>query len=293
MVNNKRFSLRSISLFGIINTLILTCLAIITVYPVVYITAVSLSATSEVVQGNITLFPKGFNLDAYAQVLNDDRVPRAYLNTIFYTALGTAINLLLTAVAAYPLARKNFFGRKFFLLAIIMTMFLNPGIIPNYLIVSELGLLDSVWALVLPNAIWTFELLILKSFYENMSESLREAAVVDGASEYRILFQIVLPLSKPALASIGLFYFMGHWNSFFIPLIYLNDANMYPLQVVLRDMLIFSENGSNPSLVDASALAPQAMKNATIVLSMIPVLLIYPFAQKYFAKGVMLGSEKG
>lgn len=174
-----------------------------------------------------------------------------------------------------------------------MTMFLNPGIIPNYLIVSELGLLDSVWALVLPNAIWTFELLILKSFYENMSESLREAAVVDGASEYRILFQIVLPLSKPALASIGLFYFMGHWNSFFIPLIYLNDANMYPLQVVLRDMLIFSENGSNPSLVDASALAPQAMKNATIVLSMIPVLLIYPFAQKYFAKGVMLGSEKG
>lgn len=293
MVNNKRFSLRNISLFGIINTLILTCLAIITVYPVVYITAVSLSATSEVVQGNITLFPKGFNLDAYAQVLNDDRVPRAYLNTIYYTALGTAINLLLTAVAAYPLARKNFFGRKFFLLAIIMTMFLNPGIIPNYLIVSELGLLDSVWALVLPNAIWTFELLILKSFYENMSESLREAAVVDGASEYRILFQIVLPLSKPALASIGLFYFMGHWNSFFIPLIYLNDANMYPLQVVLRDMLIFSENGSNPSLVDASALAPQAMKNATIVLSMIPVLLIYPFAQKYFAKGVMLGSEKG
>jgi putative aldouronate transport system permease protein len=293
MVNNKRFSLRNISLFGIINTLILTCLAIITVYPIVYITAVSLSATSEVVQGNITLFPKGFNLDAYVQVLNDDRVPRAYLNTIFYTALGTAINLLLTAVAAYPLARKNFFGRKFFLLAIIMTMFLNPGIIPNYLIVSELGLLDSVWALVLPNAIWTFELLILKSFYENMSESLREAAVVDGASEYRILFQIVLPLSKPALASIGLFYFMGHWNSFFIPLIYLNDANMYPLQVVLRDMLIFSENGSNPSLVDASALAPQAMKNATIVLSMIPVLLIYPFAQKYFAKGVMLGSEKG
>ncbi|EHB63545.1 MULTISPECIES: carbohydrate ABC transporter permease [Paenibacillus] len=290
---NKRFSLRNISLFGVVNTIILTCLAIITVYPVIYITAVSLSATSEVVQGNVTLFPKGFNLDAYAQVLNDDRVPRAYLNTIMYTALGTAINLLLTAVAAYPLARKNFFGRKFFLLAIIITMFLNPGIIPNYLIVSELGLLNSVWALVLPNAIWTFELLILKSFYENMSESLREAAVVDGASEYRILFQIVIPLSKPALASIGLFYFMGHWNSFFIPMIYLNDSVLYPLQVVLRDMLIFSENGSNPSLVDAAALAPQAMKNATIVLSMIPVLLIYPFAQKYFAKGVMLGSEKG
>lgn len=293
MVNKKRFNLRNISLFDIINTLILTCLAIVMVYPIIYIAAVSFSSTSEVVQGNITLFPKGFNLDAYVQVLNDDRVPRAYLNTIFYTFLGTSINLLFTAVAAYPLARKDFFGRKFFLLAITITMFLNPGIIPNYLVVSELGLLNSVWALVLPNAIWTFELLILKSFYENMSESLREAAVVDGASEYRVLFQIVIPLSKPALASIGLFYFMGHWNSFFIPLIYLNDASMYPLQVVLRDMLIFSENGNNPSLVDSAALAPQAMKNATIVLSMIPVLLIYPFAQKYFAKGVMLGSEKG
>ncbi|WP_082112202.1 carbohydrate ABC transporter permease [Paenibacillus sp. DMB20] len=269
------------------------CLSVVILYPIIYITAVSFSDTASVLQGKVTLLPKGFNLDAYAQVLKDERIPRAYLNTIFYTTLGTTINLLMTAIAAYPLARKDFFGRKFFLLAIVMTMFLNPGIIPNYLIVQELGLIDSVWALVLPNAIWTFELIILKSFYENMSEALREAAVVDGASEYRILFQIMIPLSKPALASIGLFYFMGHWNSFFIPLIYLNDATMYPLQVVLRDMLIFADSSNNTNLVDAAALAPQAMKNATIVLSMIPVLLIYPFAQKYFAKGVMLGSEKG
>ncbi|UVI30729.1 carbohydrate ABC transporter permease [Paenibacillus spongiae] len=285
--------LRSISLFQIINTILLVCLAVATIYPILYITAVSLSDTSYVVRGEVTLLPKGFNFGAYKEVLMDNRIPRAYLNTIYYTVLGTVINLLMTAVAAYPLSRRTFFGRKFFMLAIIITMFLNPGIIPNYVIVQNLGLLDSVWALVLPNAIWTFELLILKSFYESMSGSLREAAVVDGASEYRILFNIVIPLSKPALASIGLFYFMGHWNSFFIPMIYLNDAAMYPLQVVLRDMLIFNEGGNNPSLVDAAALAPQAMKNATIVLSMIPVLMIYPFAQKYFAKGVMLGSEKG
>ena len=285
--------LKNISLFSIINTIILLCLSIVVLYPIIYITAVSFSDTSAVVQGKVSLFPIGFNLDAYVQVLQDARIPRAYMNTIFYTALGTTVNLLLTAICAYPLSRKNFFGRKFFMLAIILTMFLNPGIIPNYLIVQELGLIDSVWALVLPNAIWTFELIILKTFYENMSESLREAAYVDGASEYRILFQIMLPLSKPALASIGLFYFMGHWNSFFIPLIYLNDATMYPLQVVLRDMLIFADSGNNQNLVDASALAPQAMKNATIVLSMIPVLILYPFAQKYFAKGVMLGSEKG
>lgn len=292
MVTKASF-LRKLSVFQIINTFLLICLAVIMVYPVLYITVISISDTASVVQGKVFLFPKGINFDAYKQVLEDNRIPRAYLNTVYYTALGTFTNLSITAVAAYPLARKTFFGRKFFMIAIVITMFLNPGIIPNYVIVQNLGLLDSVWALVLPNAIWTFELLILKSFYENMSESLREAAVVDGASEYRILFNIVLPLSKPALASIGLFYFMGHWNSFFIPLIYLNDAEMYPLQVVLRDMLIFDEGGANPSLVDASALAPQAMRNATIVLSMIPVLIVYPFAQKYFAKGVMLGSEKG
>ncbi|MFC7680383.1 carbohydrate ABC transporter permease [Paenibacillus sp. GCM10028914] len=285
--------MKNFSLFSVINGIILLCLSVVILYPIIYITAVSFSDTSAVVQGKVSLFPVGFNLNAYMEVLKDARIPRAYMNTVFYTALGTTVNLLLTAICAYPLSRKDFFGRKFFMLAIILTMFLNPGIIPNYLIVQELGLIDSVWALVLPNAIWTFELIILKSFYENMSESLREAAVVDGASEYRILFQIIIPLSKPALASIGLFYFMGHWNSFFIPLIYLNEATMYPLQVVLRDMLIFADSSNNQNLVDASALAPQAMKNATIVLSMIPVLLLYPFAQKYFAKGVMLGSEKG
>ncbi|WJH35936.1 carbohydrate ABC transporter permease [Paenibacillus sp. CC-CFT747] len=178
------------------------------------------------------------------------------------------------------------------MIAIVLTMFLNGGIIPTYLIVQKLHMIDSIWAIVIPNAIWTMELLILKSFYENMSGSLRESALIDGASEYRILFSIILPLSKPALASIGLFYFMGHWNSFFIPMIYLNDTKLYPLQVVLRDMLFFDTTQQN-SLVDQSAITPQAMKNATIFVSMVPVLLVYPFAQKYFAKGIMLGSEKG
>ncbi len=287
MVGQRRFSF-----FDAINAVLLTLLAISTVYPVVYILAVSLSDTALVTQGKVWLWPRGLNFDAYAEVLSDNRIPRAYLNTIFYTALGTFINLLFTAVAAYPLSQRGFFGRKYFMFAIVLTMFLNPGIIPNYMIVKELGLLDTVWALVIPNAIWTFELIILKSFYENMSTQIREAALIDGASEFRILFNMVIPLSKPALASIGLFYFMGHWNSFFLPMIYLTDQTMHPLQVVLRGMLIFSE-GNNAGLVDAAALAPQSLKNATIVLSMIPVLMIYPFAQKYFAKGVMLGSEKG
>ena len=287
MVGESRFSF-----FGILNFLVLSIIACITLYPIVYILAISLSDTASVAQGNVFLWPKGLNFDAYVDVLKDKRIPRAYLNTIYYTAFGTFINLLITSIAAYPLSNPNFIWRKYWMFGIVLTMFLNPGIIPNYLVVSQLGLTDTVWALVIPNAIWTMELIILKSFYEGMSSQIREAALIDGASEYRILFNIVIPLSKPALASIGLFYFMGHWNSFFLPMIYLNDSTMYPLQVVLRDMLIFSE-GNNSGLVDAAALSPQAKKNATIVLTMIPVLMIYPFVQKYFAKGVMLGSEKG
>ncbi|OUS74809.1 sugar ABC transporter permease [Paenibacillus sp. MY03] len=287
MVGQARFTF-----FGVINAIMLVGVAIATLYPVLYIAAVSLSDTASVSQGQVWLLPIGLNFEAYAEVLKDDKIPRAYLNTIFYTAFGTFVNLLMTAIAAYPLANRDLVFRKFWMLMIVLTMFLSPGIIPNYLIVQQLGLIDSVWALVLPNAIWTFELIILKTFYENMSSQIREAALIDGASEFRILFNIVIPLSKPAMASIGLFYFMGHWNSFFLPMIYLNDQALYPLQVVLRGMLIFNE-GSTAGLVDKAALAPQAMKNATIVLAMIPVLIVYPFAQKYFAKGVMLGSEKG
>ncbi|MDF2646762.1 MAG: sugar transporter permease [Paenibacillus sp.] len=291
MVKRKAFQNRW-TLFDMILTLALSIVAIVTVYPVLYIVVISFSDTASIVQNKVFLWPKGFNLDAYKEILASPKIPRAYMNTILYTVVGTAINLLMTAVAAYPLSRPGFFGRKYFMIAIVLTMFLNGGMIPTFLIVQKLHLIDSMWALVIPNAIWTIELLILKSFYEAMSSSLRESAVIDGASEYRILFSIIIPLSKPALASIGLFYFMGHWNSFFLPMIYLNDMKLYPLQVVLRDMLFF-DMSKESGLVDQAALAPQAVKNATIFISMVPVLLIYPFAQRYFAKGIMLGSEKG
>lgn len=287
MVGEKRWSL-----FTIFNTLVLTAVAAATLYPVIYIIAISFSESSAIAQGKVFLWPVGFNFDAYRYIFAEDRIPAAYLNTILYTALGTLINLVMTAVAAYPLSRPGLFWRKFFVIGIVLTMFLNGGMIPTYLVVDKLGLLDSIWAIVLPNAIWTMELLILKSFYENMSESLRESAILDGASEFRILWSIIIPLSKPALASIGLFYFMGHWNSYFLPMIYLNDVDKYPLQVVLRDMLIL-QYAEESQVEGTKALTPDAIKNATIFISMIPVLLIYPFAQKYFAKGVMLGSEKG
>lgn len=280
-----------VSLFSILNYILLLTIAGVTLYPIVHIVAVSFSDTASIVQGKVTVWPRGWSIAAYHEILFTDRVPRAFFNTILYTGLGTLINLLMTAIAAYPLSRSGFFGRKYFMILIVLTMFLNGGIIPNYLIVQKLGMIDSMWALVIPNAIWTFELLLLKSFYENMSESLRESAIMDGASELRVLFSIVIPLSKPALASIGLFYFMGHWNSFFLPLLYLNDVKLFPLQLVLRDMLIY--DAVQEARGGAGKLTSEAMKNATIFITMIPVMLVYPFAQKYFAKGVMLGAEKG
>jgi putative aldouronate transport system permease protein len=283
---------KKISIFDVINTIILIFIAFITFYPVLYIVSVSFSDTTSIVQNKVRFFPKGFNLEAYKFILQDVRIPKAYLNTIIYTAAGTLVNVLMTAFGAYPLSKKGFFGKKFFTAAIVFTMFFNGGMIPNYIIVQKLGLIDTIWALIIPNAIWTMELLILKGFYESIPPALYESAIVDGASEYKILFKIMLPLSKAALASIALFYFMGHWNSFFIPLIYLNDAKKFPLQLVLREMLIF-DTAKESNLIDQSTMTPEAMKNATIFVSMIPVLIIYPFAQKYFVKGVMVGSVKG
>jgi len=288
VVGEKKFSL-----FSMINTFILACVAVVILYPIIQIVSISFSEPSAVIQGRVYLWPIGLNFDAYLEIAKDHRIPRSYLNTILYTAVGTFINLAMTAVAAYPLSRRHLFGRKFWIIMIVLTMFINGGMIPTYLVVREVGLLNSMWALVIPNAIWTFELLIMKSFFENMSESLRESAVIDGASEYRILWSIMLPLAKPALASIGLFYFMGHWNSYFLPMIYLRDTEMYPVQVVLRDLLIKTSATETMGAEGTVALPPEAVKNAIIVVTMVPVLIIYPFAQKYFAKGVMLGAEKG
>jgi len=283
---------KKLTLFDCINTLLMLIVFVVTIYPIIYIVSISFSDTFYIVQNKITFFPRGFNIEAYKSILKNVKIPRAYLNTIIYTAIGTSINLLLTAISAYPLSRKGFFGRKIFMAMIVITMFFSGGMIPTYILVRSLNMIDTIWALVIPNAIWTIELLIMKSFYESLSSSLIESAKIDGASEYRILFQIIMPLSTAALASIALFYFMGHWNSFFIPLIYLNDMKKLPLQVVLRSMLI-DDTAKDANLVDASRITSEAMKNATIFISMVPVLMIYPFAQKYFVKGVMLGSVKG
>ncbi len=284
---NKR-----LEIFDVIITLVMLVVLAATLYPLLYIVSVAFSDPFYVAQNKITFYPRGFTIEALNMIFANERVPRAYLNTILYTFTGTSVNLLLTAISAYPLSRKKFFGRKVYLRLIVFTMLFSGGMIPSYIIVSKLGLIDSMWALVFPNAVWTFELLIMKSFYEGMPEELHEAGIIDGASELRMMFQIFIPLSKPALASIGLFYFMGHWNSFFIPMIYINSAKKFPLQVILRDMLI-ENTVMRTTDVESGKMTPEILKNATIFVTMIPVLMVYPFAQKYFTKGVMIGSIKG
>lgn len=279
-------------LFDIFIALVMGLILIVILYPMLNIIAISFSSSAHVVQRSVTVFPRGFTLDAYREIFLSPKIPRAYMNTFIYTGLGTAINILMTILTAYPLSKSHLVGRKGFMTMIMLTMFFSGGMIPTYIVVRTLGMINTIWSLLLPNAIWTIELLILMSFFRSLPSAIYESAVIDGASEYRILWQLYVPLSKASLASIGLFYFMGHWNSYVLPFLYLNDQSMYPIQLVLKDMLL-DETSSISNMVTTSAFTPTSLKNAVIFISMIPVMIIYPFVQRYFVQGVMIGSVKG
>lgn len=279
-------------LFDIIVTLVMVSILVVILYPMLNIIAISFSSSAHVVQRSVTVFPRGFTLDAYREIFLSPKIPRAYMNTFIYTGLGTAINILMTILTAYPLSKSHLVGRKGFMTMIMLTMFFSGGMIPTYIVVRTLGMINTIWSLLLPNAIWTIELLILMSFFRSLPSAIYESAVIDGASEYRILWQLYVPLSKASLASIGLFYFMGHWNSYVLPFLYLNDQSMYPIQLVLKDMLL-DETSSISNMVTTSAFTPTSLKNAVIFITMIPVMIIYPFVQRYFVQGVMIGSVKG
>lgn len=279
-------------LFDIFIALVMGLILIVILYPMLNIIAISFSSSAHVVQRSVTVFPRGFTLDAYREIFLSPKIPRAYMNTFIYTGLGTAINILMTILTAYPLSKSHLVGRKGFMTMIMLTMFFSGGMIPTYIVVRTLGMINTIWSLLLPNAIWTIELLILMSFFRSLPSAIYESAVIDGASEYRILWQLYVPLSKASLASIGLFYFMGHWNSYVLPFLYLNDQSMYPIQLVLKDMLL-DETSSISNMVTTSAFTPTSLKNAVIFITMIPVMIIYPFVQRYFVQGVMIGSVKG
>ncbi|EGG35678.1 carbohydrate ABC transporter permease [Paenibacillus sp. HGF5] len=278
-------------IFNAIIYVILGICGLVAILPILYVVSVSITPFGEVLRnGGFILFPKEITFSAYRTLLTESNIPKAFQITVLITVIGTAVNLVLTGLMAYPLSRRNLPGRNFFLLMIVFTLLFSGGLIPTYLVVKSMGLLDSIWAMILPNAVWSFNVLIMKSFFEGLPEELFESARMDGAKEFRILLQIVTPLSLPVLLTVGLFYLVGHWNEFFQAIFYVTDRTLYPLQVVVREILMQSQQ----PLENAENMMPtQTMQMASVMIASLPVIVIYPFLQKHFTKGMLLGSIKG
>ncbi|CAL4860997.1 carbohydrate ABC transporter permease [Microbacterium sp. MM2322] len=287
-----RFNTPGGRVFDVVNVVLLTVLGIVALLPFVYVAAGSFATESELATRSFFLWPETFSLRAYESILTSPAFLRAMVTTILVTAVGTVIQLLLTASMAYPLSKANLPGRRVLLSLIVFTMVFSGGMIPTFLMVKDLGLLDTYWALILPLAINPFSLIIIKNFFQQLPNELEESAKIDGANELQTLWSVILPLSKPVLATFALFYAVGIWNDFMSPLLYLNDNSMWTLQMFLRQVTV----ATDLSIVEAdpSQLPPaQGIKFAVIVVATLPILLFYPFLQKHFAKGMLIGSVKG
>jgi putative aldouronate transport system permease protein len=276
----------------------LTMVLLVVLLPLLYIVSSSFSSPQAVVSGKVWLFPVQFTLDGYKAVFNNPQIGTGFMNSLYYTVVGTLINVVLTVMLAYPLARRTFYGRNFFMVLLVITMMFEGGLIPYYLVVKELSLLDTRWAMILPGALAVFQVIIARTFFQtSIPEELSEAADLDGCSDIRFIFSIVLPLSKPILAVMMLMYAVGHWNAYFDALIFLRSPDLFPLQIVLRNVLILNTVDASMIANANQMLAQQGLKDllkySLIVVASGPVLLIYPFVQKYFVKGVMIGSLKG
>lgn len=282
--------------FSVINIALLAVLMLITAYPLLYVVFASLSEPSSIVAYRGALLkPLGLTMDAYTRVLQNPMIAIGYRNTLFYVLAGTALNMTLTCLGAYALSRRNVMFKRPIMLLIIFTLFFNGGLIPTYLLVGQtLHMADTVWSLIVPTAVNTINLIILKTAFESVPVSLEEAARIDGANDFTILFRVVLPLSLPALSVVVLFYAVAHWNSYFQALIYIQSRDLYPLQLVLREILITSNVESMTTSVSSGDTFEigQTIKYATIVVATLPILLIYPFLQRYFVKGALLGAIK-
>lgn len=266
-------------------------------YPFLYTVSVSFSSPEAIAQNRVVLAPAApFSLEAYRLIFGDTRIWTGYLNTIYYATVGTAINLLVTVLAAYPMSRRGFRGRTFMNLFVSMTMFISATgmMIPLYLVVKELGMLDTRLSILIVFAAFPFYIILMRSFFETIPEELFEAARLDGASEYRILAQVVLPVSGAALATIGLYYLINRWNGYFWAMVFLTDPSKHPLQVILRQLIVIAQMGEQlDTNMNRAGTNAEAIKYATIVIATLPITVIYPFVQRYFVKGVTLGSVKG
>ena len=281
---------------------ILTFILLIVAYPLYFIIISSFSSPDKVSSGQVVFYPIGFTLEGYKKVFENNQVVTGFINSLIYTTVGTCVNLLLTIPTAYALSRKKFQGRKAVTIFYMITMFISGGMIPTYLVVQKLGLLASMWALILPGSLSVYNMIVARTFFQqNISEELYEAAELDGCGHGRFFFSIALPLSKAIIAIMVLYYGVGHWNSYFNALLYMQTEDKYPLQLVLRSILV--QNSAQLSQTITSAAQQEAMrkqqeavelmKYSLIIISSIPVLILYPFIQRHFTKGVMIGSVKG
>ncbi|HIY24698.1 MAG TPA: carbohydrate ABC transporter permease [Candidatus Brachybacterium merdigallinarum] len=269
---------------------------LVTLYPFVNVIAQSFSSEGYIISGQVNLIPRGFNVETYKVVMADSMFWTNYRNTVVYTVVGTLIAMALTTTFAYALSKKRLKGRTVFIGIAVFTMFFNGGLIPNYILIKSLGMTNSIWAIVLPNAISIFNLLVMKAFFENLPEELEEAASMDGLNTYSIFARIVLPLSKAVLATMVLFYAVSFWNSWFQAFLYMDRAELYPVTVYLRNLIAGATNAASVSGgagADGLAQVASNIQAVTIVLTVLPIVCLYPFLQKYFVSGVMLGSVKG
>ncbi|MDF2714962.1 MAG: transporter permease [Paenibacillus sp.] len=277
--------------------IVLAAFALATLFPLYYVFVVSVTPFAELMRnGGFVIVPGQVTFDAYQEIFSSPRIPRALQVTVTITLLGTFLNLAVTTLLAYPLSKKFVPGRSFFLLAVVFTMLFSGGLIPSYLVVRGIGLYNTIWALVVPGMVSAFNLLVMKTYFESLPAELEDSAKVDGCGDAGTLARIVLPLSKPIMATLGLFYGVTHWNEYFKGIMYISDRSLYPMQVLLRNM-IQTPNVSQELMItntlQAAQLPPETIKMATVIVAIVPILLVYPFLQKYFIKGMLIGAVKG
>ncbi|MGL1890516.1 MAG: carbohydrate ABC transporter permease [Spirochaetaceae bacterium] len=282
-----------ITISRIIKVVFLLLILSACIYPFIYMVAVSFSDDIYVLKSQISFYPKGFTLKVYDIVFSDKRIFQAYGNTIIYTVVGTTIAMAITSAGGYAMCKKRIVFHRFFNIMIIVTMFFSGGLIPTFLTVRYLGLLDSIWAIVLPTCVSAWNFILMRSFFDNFPTDIEESGRIEGLNDIQIFIHLVLPVSKAVTMTIGLFYAVAIWNAYFYPFIYLSSPEKLPLQVILREILMAGSNSNEATGVGDSTVVEESLKYATVLVSVVPVIAIYPFIQKYFVKGVMIGSVKG
>ncbi|OPA73584.1 ABC transporter permease [Paenibacillus selenitireducens] len=297
IIRNNNLSVRS-RVGTAVNYTLLGLFSLAALYPLWYVIVSSFSSSRAITAGEVSLWPVEFNTQAYLRLFDDGQLFVAMGNTIVVTVVGTLLNMVLTTLAAYPLSRKRLKGRSLLLMFIIFTMLFTTGVIPNFILVKSLGLMDSYWSLWLPALISTYNMFVMKSFMEGLPEEIEESAAIDGAGDWRILVQIILPLCKPIMAALSLFYAVSWWNSYFNVLLYITKSTLQTLTLKLYQMILqvnqsLLNNGTGSEGVDHVMLTPEGIKAAAIVIAVTPILVMYPFLQKHFVKGVLIGSVKG